>query len=170
MTGFKDWIRFEPAPVAAFDHVAEFDALAHERLARDIERRVKTTLDPGIDPKRSAEISRLKVKTEGRTFVINTDDSNEALAFAESPLKSRPEQNEAHSVEELFSMSSGVPEVKNGRLVYKTIKLESLMGTQQQFEQDQQAKHAIEDTLRENLPNAYEEAFAEIDRRHPVVK
>ncbi len=167
MTNFNDWINLELQPMAAIDHLEEFTGLVRERLSKDIERQVKGSLDPGVDPKRAIELNALNVKVEGSTFVIKTDDSMKALAFAEGSVKDGTGPSEARSVESLFEMSSGVPEVRDGKLVYKTISLEALFGAHEQRQQDEQVQRIVEDTIREKLPDAYDEAFAEVKRRHP---
>ena len=170
MTSFNNLIKFTAEPMAAVDHYDEFQDMVRERLDRDIEERAKATLDPGIDPKRASQVASLKVKSEGSRFVIKTDDSAAALAFAEAGVKEAPPSNEAGSVEELFEMSSGVPQIKDGKLIYKTVSMDSLFGSQSEEAQNQQLESVVEDTIRNKLPDAYTEAFSAVARKHPTVK
>ena len=170
MTSFADWINIEPVPMSAFDHVQELEDLARARLASSIERRVKTTLDPGVDPKKAAELSTLKVTSEGKDFVIKTDDSMEALNFGEASVKEAPPPVNARSIDDLFTLSSGVPEVVDGKLVYKTVSMDTLFGSQTKSIQEGQVQHIVKDVIQSELPDAYDEAFAEIERRHPSPK
>ncbi len=170
MTDFSDMIRLEVKPMAAFDHVAELEKLVHDRISTELQHRVRSQLDPGLDPKRAMEIGSLKVTPEGSTYVIHTDDSQKAIAFAESSVKPQRAETEAKSVDSLFEMSSGVPAVQDGKLVYKTVTLETLFGEQKQREQDEQLSHIVEDTLRTQLPDAYEDAFKKMATKYPESK
>jgi len=170
MAGFNDWIYFEPAPMPALDHVGEFNEMVRERLGNEMGQRLRGSLDPGIDPKKAMAIAGLKVKHEGDTYIIKTDDSADALAFGESSVRDGREGPEASSIESLFETSSGVPVVRDGKMVFKTVSLETMFGAQKQRAQNEQVEHIIKDVLQNTIPDAYTEAFAKVASRHPAQK
>ena len=173
-TSLNNWIGVNLRTSAAFDKTDEVQGLIDKDLAQQIERNVRTRVDPGINKKAATVAEAVKVKSEDGRFVIYAESQGDVLR-ASSKQVSKPKSSiDAGSVEDLFSQSSGVPESEDGpdgtKLVFKRISVEKLLGEQSNNAQRHMTEQAVTETVRNGIVGAYDKAFAEIDRRHPTNK
>lgn len=170
-TDFNSIVNFNLKTSAAFDRSDEVDTIARDRLAGEMQRNIRTRVDPGISRKSATVAEAIKVKPEGNRFVIYSESQAEVLAAASGQVSGR-RADAAGGVEDLFKPSSGVPTAEtrpdgSTGLVFKTIELSKLFQEQKEQEQQQMIEQAVTGTLRTGIVNAYEEAFREVAQRHP---
>lgn len=171
MSGFNDWIFFSAKGSPALEHSDEVNTQARETLARDLQTRLRGRIDPGISSKAALRAQAIRVQAEGDRLVIDQEDQGAVLA-ASSDMADTGDGQEATSIEDLFKLNSGVPDAVQGpdgetRLIFRTITLESLLGTQRANERDLLVEQTTTETLRAGIVGAIEEAVADAGRRHP---
>jgi hypothetical protein len=173
-TDLNSWIGINLRTSAAFDKVDEVQELIDKDLAKQIERNVRTRVDPGIDKKAALVAEAVKVKSEDGRFVIYAESQGDVLRASSKQVSKPSSSIDAGSMEDLFSQSSGVPEAEDGpdgtKLVFKRISVEKLLGEQSDNAQKHMTEQAVTETVRNGIVDAYDNAFAEIDRRHPQGK
>lgn len=170
MSGFNDWIYFAPKPQASVDRWDEVDAAAREKLARDLQTRLRGRLDPGIGAAAAQRAQAVRVQSEGDRLVIDQADQGDVLGASSEMVAAVGE--EVKSVDQLFELGSGVPSAVQGpggetKMVFRTVSLETLFGEQKQDEQDLVVEQTTTDVLRGGIVDAYEEAMNDVARRHP---
>lgn len=171
MTNFGNWINLDLSKSAAFERYGEVDELMREKLSGDIQRDLRTRLDPGLDRKGATVAEAVKVKAEGNRFIIYSESQGEILNASSKMGVKRP-QRRAQSVEDLFEPGSGIPEAETRpdgttALVYRQLKLDGIFREQKKKSQEFTAKLSIENAVKNNIGKRYEEAFDEVDRRSP---
>ncbi len=171
MSGFNDWIFFGPKDTAGVARLDEVDAEARTILAGNLQTRLRGRIDPGIDVAAALRAQAVRVTSEGDRMVIDSEDQGAVLA-ASSEMVAGELGDEAGSVEELFAPGSGVPSAAQGadgetKLTFRTISLAALFGEQKQQEQDRVVEQTTTDVLRNGVVDAYDQATATVNRRHP---
>jgi hypothetical protein len=173
-TDLNSWIGINLRSSAAFDKSEEVQGLIDKNLAQQIERNIRTRVDPGINKKAAIVAEGVKVKSEDGQFVIYSESQGDVLRAASKQFAESSGGIDAGSMEDLFSQSSGVPEAEDGpdgtKLVFKRISVEKLLGEQRENAQKHMTEQAVTETVRNGIVDAYDQAFAEIDRRHPTSK
>ena len=173
-TDLNSWIGINLRSSAAFDKSEEVQGLIDKNLAQQIERNIRTRIDPGIDKKSATVAEAVKVKSEDGRFVIYSESQGDVLRAASKQVSEPKSSIDAVSIEDLFSQSSGVPETEEGpsgtKLVFKRISISKLFGEQRENAQKHMTEQAVTETVRNGIVDAYDQAFAEIDRRHPTSK
>jgi hypothetical protein len=165
--GFNDLIVIEPAPISALDRGDEIESLARDRIAERLQTRLRSTLDPGVDLRAAVQTQTLRVVPDGERFVARQEDQGKVLLPAtQSGSSGDDDPNDVTNVEQLFQMSSGVPSVVDGRLVYRTISPSVLFGNHREAAQAQVIEQTVTATLRDEVVDAYEEAIADVSRQH----
>ena len=170
MSGFNDWIFFDPKSSAGVERLEEVDVRARAIVAQDVESRLRGRIDPGVTGASALRAQAVRVRSEGDRLVIDADDQDSVLA-ASTTMVGDAQDDEAGSVEELFAPGSGVPTTVVGpqgetRMVFRTISIASLIGDQKQGEQDRLVEQTMTDVLRNGLADAYEQASVEVSRQH----
>jgi hypothetical protein len=172
MTSFANWVKFDLRKSASFDRYDEVDELMREKLAGDIQTQLRSRLDPGIN-KKGVAAAPVKVVAEGNRFVIQSDDADDVLGASSRMTEEATAPGlDAGSIEDLFEPSSGIPISQRNpdgstSLVYRRIELSRIFQEQQQKAQEAAASQAIETAVTNNMGSRLEEAFDEVDRKHP---
>lgn len=168
-----DWFNFDLKKSAPFDKHKEVTKLVEDKLAADIQRSLRTRIDPGLNKKSGASAEAIKVKADDGQIIIETESLGEILqATSQMAHGSKNKELEAGSVQDLFKSSSGVPQMQTGadgkeKLVYRRIQLEKIFTEQKQQAQDDMIKQTVENTVSTNLGRSYDEAFKEVKDRNP---
>jgi len=162
-----DFISIEPAPSAALSNPDEVDVSAREDLARRVQLSLRGKIDTGLQ----APSRQVRVAAEGNRLVIDEEDPAGVLAAAGEQVREE-DQSTVHSVDELFELGSGVPSTRQAddgsiQLVFRTISLDDIFGEHRQEQQDLAVEQTVTETLRTSIVDAYEEAAATVERRHP---
>lgn len=174
MSNFSDWFRFDLRKSAAFDRYDEVESIMRERLAHDIQTQIRTQIDPGIRRDKGVVAEEVQVRTDGSRFVIYAESQAEVLRVTSKLMAQSNEQPvRARSIEDLFEPSSGVPTVRTKKdgstsLVYREISLENIFNEQRRKAEENNVARTIEATVDSNLGRRYEEAFDEVEQRHPA--
>lgn len=172
-TDFSNWFNFDLKKAAPFDKHKEVTKIVDEKLAADVQRSLRTRIDPGLDRKAGAAGEAVKVEADDGRLVIRTESHAEVLkATSQMMSGSKNKGLEAGSVEDLFKPSSGVPEMEKGadgksKLVYRRIQLEKIFTEQKKKAQDDMVRQTVENTVSTELGRTYEEAFKEVANKNP---
>lgn len=166
--GFNDWIRIDPAQMTALDRFDEVDAIARENLAKELQTRLRTTIDPGISLRAAQRAQAVRVASEGNRLVIDSEDQAEVLGASSETVEEPSDPNIVTNVDQLFELSSGVPSIVDGKLVYRMISPSALLGKQQQEnERDRIIEQTTTETLRINIADAFDDATRDVRNRNP---
>lgn len=168
-----NWFNFDLKKSAPFDKHKEVSELVDKKLAADVQRSLRTRIDPGLNKKSGAAAEAVKARADDGKIVIETEDLGEILqATSQMAHGSKNKELEAGSVEDLFKSSSGVPQMQTGadgkeKMVYRRIQLEKIFTEQKQQAQDDMIKQTVENTVSTNIGRSYDEAFKEVKDRNP---
>lgn len=165
--GFNDWIKVDPAPLSALDRFDEVDAAARERLAKDLQTRLRSTIDPGVNLKSAMRAQAVRVASEGDRLVIDSHDQAEVLGASADMVDDDQDDNEVTNVEQLFELGSGVPTVVDGKLTYRTISPEALFGNLKSADTSRVVEQTTTETLRMGIADAFDEASRDVSNRNP---
>ena len=166
----NNWITFEPDPRAS-EKSEEIDAIAQTKLAKSIQERLRSQVDPGIDLKSARRAQAIRVTASGGELVIDEDDQAKLFAGGVAD-----EENDAEppagNLEDLFRPGSGVPESVtqpdgSTKLVFRSIKAADLFGQQIQADRTEMVEHVLSDVLRNNSLEAIEDSMREVDQLYP---
>ena len=163
--GFNDWIQFDPAPMAALENEGEVSELAMGTLAKEVQQRLRSTLDPGIGLQSAIRAQSVRVAAEGDQLVIDQEDQAEVLGGAPKEAEDEGADLEVTNMEQLFEMGSGVPRVINGKLTYRTVSTDVMFGDQKRQEQERVVEQTTVDVMRTGLVDAFEDAIQTVSRR-----
>lgn len=172
-TSLSNWFNFDLKKSAPFEKQDEVLELVEKGLAKDVERAVRSRIDPGIDKKSATAAEAIKVKGEGGQLTIYAESHAEVLqATSKMVSKSENSDLDAGSLDELFKPSSGVPGMERGadgkeKLVYRRIKLEKVFAEQKEQAQQQTIKQTVENTVSTQIGTRYEEALKEVANKNP---
>lgn len=166
--GFSDLLLIEPASMSSVDRLEEVEEVARDKIAARLQFRLRSTIDPGVDLRSAVEAQEIHVDAQGDAFVVHPEDQAAVIKPAPVAPPPAPDPNTVTDMNQLFEMSSGVPSVVNGRLVYRTVSADTLFGAQKQAAREQMVEQTITAALRDELVDAYDEAFDDVARRHPV--
>lgn len=159
---------------AAFRRGEEVGEKVREKLAKDVERELRIQADPGIE---GARPDTLKVESTDTGLVIKSENPMAILEEVSRRANKQDKRVKANSVEDLFTQSSGVPEVTrdhNGVEIaaFRSIQardleegkeqLKNLVQQSREFQRDQTIKRAVET----NLPQSLDEAYKEVNDLH----
>lgn len=169
---FDSWVNFNLRSSTVFSRNDEVEEFARGRLAEQVERNIRTQIDPGIDRKSGVAAGQVKVRAEDDRLVIYSDNPADVLRSSSKQVKGGANPNEASGVEELFKQSSGVPSVHtrpdgSTGLSFKQISVDNLFQEQRAQQQNERIEQSVTETVRSGIVGAYEDAWAEIARRHP---
>jgi hypothetical protein len=160
--GFNDWIYASPAPTAIDGRQEEVEERVRSKLAAQIQERLRTRLDPGIDLRSAKRAQAVRSVADGNRIVITGDDED---AKETSSI-------EANSVDDLFKLSSGVPEVYTDefgttQMVFRSIKMSSLLEVTQD-DQDKTVDQIVTDVLQLGMVDAIEDAMKDVESTYPA--
>ena len=166
----NNWITFEANEKGASDS-EELEGLVQERLAKQIQSRLRNQVDPGIDLKSARRAQSIRAQANGGSIVIDEDDQGKVLTGSRDDEESEAEPP-ATNLDDLFKPGSGVPEAVtrpdgSTQLVFRSIKASDLFSQQAAARQTETVAETISDVLRTQTVEAFDEAFDEIGRRHP---
>lgn len=168
--GFNDIMIIEPASVSAVDRLDDVESGARERIAGRLQTRLRATVDPGVNLRSAVNAQAIRVASAGNEFVVDREDQANVLKSpADQKKEPAKDANEVTGVEELFELGSGVPSMANGKLVYRTISQEALFGEQRRAVHSQHVEQTVTSALRDEMLDAYQESFEEVQRRHPKI-
>lgn len=167
-----NWVNFNLKTGGAFERLDEVEKIARDKIAIGMERNLRTRVDPGISMKSANVAETIRVKTDDNRFVIYSESHAAVLAATSKQMGVGTSDNQATGIEDLFEQSSGVPTAKTRPdgsvgLVFKTISLDNLFREQRENERDQMVEHSVTESMRNGIVDAYDEAFNEVNRRHP---
>lgn len=168
--GLNDWIYVTPVAAGAETRSDEIDQLAKTKLSEAIQSKVRARVDPGIDLRSAGRAQAVRSYASDGRIVIDEQDQGEVLTGSTKE-PTPPGTAEADSVEDLYSMSSGIPEViadpdGTSRISFRTIRASALFG-EKQIEQDESVQGIVTETLQMGIVDAVEEATADVLRRFP---
>lgn len=166
--GFGEMFMIEPAPMSTIDRLEDVDANARRRIAERLQTRLRSTVDPGVSLKSAMAAQSIHVSPQGDEFVIDQEDQANIIKPPAAQSRSGSgDPNQVENVDELFEMGSGVPAMRDGKLVYRTISPAALFGEFRKEAFTQQFEQTVTATLRDEMLDAYEEALDEVGREHP---
>ncbi len=166
--GFSDLFMIEPTAMS-LDRLDEVDEIARDRIASRMQLRLRSIIDPGVDLQEAVRAQGVRVDAKGDEFSVHHEDQAQIIKPAtESGGGGGSDPNEVTNVEQLFEMSSGVPSMSNGKLVYRTISPSVLFGAQKQAAREQLIDQTVETAIRDELVDSFDEALQEVGRRHPA--
>jgi len=158
--GFNDWINITPASMASDARMVEVDKAAKNELAEQIQTKVRNQINPGIDIRSAKKVHSVRASEEGGRIVI-TDKPGPMDA---------PKDSGPGGIEDLFSMGSGIPQVRQGKMEFRTIQDDQLWTRQSQDEQDQSVRQTVTDTVRMGIVDAHTKAVKDVENRYPQEK
>lgn len=172
--GFNDSIYIDPAPMALDQRSEEIDQEAKSSLANQIQSRVRGRVDPGIDLKSARRAQKIRVKENDGNIIIDEEDQSSVLNGGAAPQRDISETR-AGGIADLFSMSSGVPEIArapdgSNRMVFREIAAEQLFAQQGQDEQDRVVEETVTETVRMGIVSAFDDATKKVEQRYPEDK
>lgn len=175
-TGFDNWFNVALSASPSITNYKETESLVDAKLAAAIERDIRTTIDPGMYKDAAAAAEGVRVKAAEGGFTIYAKSHDDVLrATSKQVSKESPASIKASGVEDLFEQSSGVPQAETNpdgttKLVYKTISIDALFSEQKEAAQKFAVDQAVTESVRMNIGKAYNEAAAEVERKHPGEK
>lgn len=170
--GFNSWIYAEPAGPGAETHGEEIDSLAKAKLASEIQTKVRARIDPGIDLRNASRAQAVRSYADEGNIVIDEKDQAELITGeAEDAGPAGTSTTEASTMDDLYSLGSGIPEIiadpdGTTRISFRTIKASSLFGDRQ-ADQDDTVQSIVTDTLQMGIVDAIDEATSDVNRRYP---
>lgn len=172
--GFNDWIHVDSSPMALDQRSTEIDQEAKTTLANQIQSRVRGRVDPGIDLKSARRAQKIRVQAKDGSIVIDEEDQSAVLSGGTAPQRDISETR-AGGIADLFSMSSGVPEVTrapdgSNRMVFREIAAEQLFAQQGQDEQNRVVEETVTETVRMGIVGAFDDATKKVEQRYPEDK
>jgi hypothetical protein len=158
---FNDWINIAPVSMATDAHLEEVDQDMKGELASQIQDRVRNQIDPGIDLRSARRVHSVRSVAEGGRIVISERKDVGA-----------PQDGEAKQggIEDLFTISSGIPKVMGNQLVFNSIKESELFVHKTQEDQDLSVEHVVTETIRMGLVDAHTKAVQDVENRYPQEK
>ena len=147
-----------------------------QRMATRIGRNIRTRLDPGVNFERQQRITSVEARATdtGQILIKDNRPGNEVLKSTPTPSEpeNAPVSQRRDSVEDLFKVSSGVPEVVSGpngesRLAFRVIREKDFFNRAQE-EQDGQIKRIVDSSIEQAFVDEMEGAIEETERRHPA--
>lgn len=168
--GFNDWINIEPVSAGPEQRFEEIDSIAKDKLAEQVEGRLKGRIHQGLDTEASRRSQSIRSFADGGRIVIDYKDRGDALTGEAKEKKGN--RSSPKGLQDLFEPSSGVPEVVTGpdgqtSLAYRTIDYDKLFSEQYQNEQDQAVERTVTETLRMGMVESMEDATDEVKQKHP---
>jgi len=166
----NNWITFEAGEKGG-GSTEEVEGLVQERLAKQIQSRLRNQVDPGIDLKSARRAQSIRAQANGGTIVIDEDDQGKVLTGGQEQDNSESEPP-ATNLDDLFRPGSGVPEAVSRpdgstQLVFRSIKASDLFNEQIAGRKTEMVEMTISDVFRNRTTEAFDEAFGEAARRHP---
>jgi hypothetical protein len=171
MIRLGEGLTITPGTSVGIDRRDEVTENARQRLARDVQLRLRGRVDFGLEPRAAQRAQAIRVTSEGNRLVIDESDQAAVLGAAAGTLR-ESDPSAVANMDELFKQGSGVPRMSTGkdgkpRLVFRSIAARDLFEGQRQRETDSSVEQTVTDTLRTGIVDAYEGAFAEVERLHP---
>lgn len=167
--GFNDWIYVEPVPMAHEGREEEIDLLMKERLATDIQRNLRGRVDPGVDLKSALQAQSVRVRSSGGQIIIDEHDQAAVLTGGQSNIPGAPA---SQGIESLFKLGTGIPTIETGaggerRLAFRTVDAKKMFTEMAEAGRDTMVEGTVEESLRMNMVDAFEESFDTVRRRYP---
>jgi hypothetical protein len=174
MAGFNDWISFDPAPVAQVEHFDDVERSAKEDLAKQIQTRLRNTLDRGTSRQGARRAQSVQATVDGEDIVVNEKDQAEVLGENPAELDRGEGGEENTSVDSLFSPGTGVPTIVKARdgsqqAAFRVIKEQDLFGGSQTA-LDQTVEQTVTDIVQMGMLEAFEDATRTVESQHPELK
>lgn len=172
--GFNDWIHIQPTPMGIDSYPEELDRRVQVKLAEQIGTRLRTRLDPGIDPKAANRAQAVRSRVDGNRIVIDSRDQLDAVTRAGDNDDSGSDGRglDVEDIDDLFNLSSGVPQIDtdpdgNERLVFRRVSSMEKLGLPED-EQDRIVDQAVTEVLQGGIVEAFEEASQGVEDEHPA--
>ena len=171
MTNFGDMIQIVPAEDVRIKYRDEVTELARERLARDVQQRLRGRVDFGVGVNAARRAQAIRVTAKGNRLVIDESDQGAVLGAAGDQV-AETDPTLANNVDDLFEPSSGVPRMHTGadgkpRMVFRTITADQIFAGQEQKETDATVEQTVTETVRAGIVDAYDDALQQVARKHP---
>lgn len=173
--GWNDFIRIDHVPLASEARETEVDQLLKEGLAAQIQEKLRSRLDPGIDLRGAQAAQAVRSHADGGRIVIDQKGQDEVLAAADPGRRVRAgSQVNVTDLDDLFVLSSGVPEIEVGadgsrRMVFRRVSQASVQGKAppgsalSQDEQDHIVDQVATEVFSLGVPEAHERATQEVN-------
>lgn len=159
MIDLNQYINVDQGGSASQARPDEVDEGLREELAKRIEHRVKSRLDPGIDVRDAKRFSAIRAKEQaGRIVISDKDETNPYSEDGEG------------GVEDLFTMSSGIPTMVDGKLEFRTMNSENIFVRRSQETQDQQVRDIVSNTVQTGIVDDYSKAVQDVENMYPHEK
>ena len=168
--GFTDWVYTKPAS-AFLEFAGEVEEKATTALAEHVQTALRTHLDPGIDLRAAQRVSGIRAAAEGNRIVITEGDAlaNAGVKEAEKAATPIGRRSSSASIESLFTMSSGVPEVDQSGggegVVFRRLREEALFGEEQV--EEEVVRGAVQSSVQQHLVDSFEGAMHQASNEHP---
>ena len=166
----SNWITFETNEKGS-DRTEEMDSIAQRDLAKEIQTRLRSQADPGIDLKSARKAQSIRVRAEGGQIIVDEDDQGKILTGGQEQDENDAEPP-ASNLEDLFRPGSGVPEMVSRpdgstQLVFRSIKAADLFGQQIESRKTEMVERTVSDVFRTRLVESFDEASNELGRLYP---
>jgi hypothetical protein len=145
---------FDIEPMLSVWEVAAQDViqLALDNVANDVQSRVRSRIDTGIDMRSAVRAQAITVRNEVGQLVIKTD-----------PKKAPPEENT--TVNDLFHTSTQPPTMEGGQLIFRRLKENQLRSRNEAA-----VKSSVEDAMKLSFPEHLNNAIRVVKSENPEIK
>jgi len=166
---FSDYIQLSLDKSSWETHADEVNDAIHQKMAKVVERNLRGSVDFGIDPRAAHKAQAIRVEAEGNRLVVRAEDQAAVLG------RGGAEPEEGINMQDLFTMSSGIPsiEVDNvgaRRLVYRSISVDQLFEGERKKSRNRSVERTIVESAKSDLGRVINESIDEVERRHPGAK
>jgi len=171
---FNDIIFISMAPHVSETRYSEVQEEFKRGLARQIQKDVRNRIDPGLTFRGHQKANAVKVELSdtGNITIQAQDIAEENLRTEEGEEKpGAPVMSRHDSVDDLFTQSSGVPEVvQDGgqtRVAFRVVRDTDLFGRAQE-QQDSKIKGIVDFAVQSNTVDMMSEGVREVASRYPA--
>lgn len=170
---YNDIIYISMRPHVSDTRYDEVEGDFKRRVGRRIQEGVRTRLDPGLSFRghQAAQAVQVNLSDSGQLEIKSTDPGKNVLKpDPDESSKSAEVMDRSDTVNDLFTPSSGVPEVVEIegqlRVAFRTVRETDLFAREQE-EQDAEIKRIVDNTVQMATVDAMDEAIKDVERRYP---
>lgn len=168
MSPLMDAFNITLAGDAAFKRSEEVAETVREKLAKDVERSLRTQGDLSVE---AASTATVTVEATDLGLVIKSDNPIAIVNEVSRRARQGDEEEETETVDDLFTQSSGVPRVTRGAdgtkiTTFRTLRADNLFGEAVQATKDFRRNETIRRAVEDNIGQRIEEAYKEVGHLH----
>lgn len=157
--GFTDWFTISPKSHPLVDRHEEVTEAIHEDLAGRLQDKLRLRLDQGVDLRTAMQAQAVRVAAEGNRLVISEKKQEAVLKNGGKRV----------NFDDLFSLSSGVPEVLDGgRIAFRSMTDGELFNSQQW--RDDVVDRTVQELMQQDYVDVVEQAARKVALEHPTDK